>query len=433
MQDKNNIQNKDIFSESLKNKLENHFIPLDESVWIEIEKRLETKKNRIVPFWFWLSGGVAASLALLFFLNPLRNTNVPSLAVTKTIQTQVAVVESQINSLSENGNTEKKRTVTNIVSVSTLKIINKNTLSAPQEKNLSNQIADIVLKTPSEQQNMAFQAKEVNEGLVNNDLQVKDSIPAKKTEPKLTSLPEIPDILEEPKEKSKKKLKNNWLLAANFETNGSADIHFANGDLYAGTPQLTADEAYGNELNNVVKSSDVYILQPGDFTSVEYLAPVSVGFSIQKALSQNLSISSGLVYTYLRSNYSLNNQWERANASLNLHYLGIPINLNVMITEKKHWHYYFSVGGMIEKGLKSIYKQTITYNNSTHQTEIYSKINGVQTSANAAFGIGYQLDKKWSLFFEPKIIYYFDNNQPMSARTQTPFNVGFSSGLKLGL
>lgn len=434
----NNIHNQDIFSESIKSKLENHQMPLDESVWKGIEKQLATKKKRIVPVWLWLTGGIAASFLLFFTLNPFKTND--GRYVENKINEKENIVVSE-------GKTHGKSNVNNqITSVPEkkdkltykTKLLTKETLSSFTNNNINQSVEDIhqeKISTFENQTSTEFLAKEVKKGLADSDLQVKkDSIPAKKTEPKLTSLPEMPEILDVPEEKPKKNTKKNWLLAANVGTSGSADLNFANGKLYANVGTvLSPNEAYGDGLSNLVSSTQTTILDPGHFTNIQYLSPLSVGFSVQKSLNATLSLSSGLTYTYLRSNYSLKNQWEDADASLELHYLGIPLHLNVMIADKKHWNYYFSVGGTIEKGLRSVYRQKIDYNGaSTQQTTIYSKIDGVQTSSDVAFGVGYKLHKNWSLFFEPKVIYYFKNNQPMSARTDTPLNVGFSSGLKVG-
>lgn len=443
MKDKNNIHNNDIFSESIKNKLENYQMPLDESVWKGIEKKLAPKKNRIVPFWFWLSGGVAASFLVILLLQPFNNASekIAKVKTTKTNAVEIANVDNaapKVNLLAEKvqhtaNTTTIQKTMMNVKAVKNTTIETNNPQVETQQNDLKEAHKDENLTNNIIQNKLDFQAKEADLGLANSDLQVKDSIPAEKNTPKLASLPEMPEILALPKEKKKKKNEKNWLLAANFSTTGNTDFSFANGDMYASEPQSTAGEAYGNGLEHYANSAKAYIMQPTDFNHVEYLNPVSVGFMVQKGISPGLSLSSGLVYTFLRSNYSLDQQWQQADASLDLHYLGIPLNMNVMIADKKHWNYYLSFGGMIEKGIRSVYKQNIRYNSSSlHETNVYAKIDGVQTSANAAFGIGYKLHKNWNLFFEPKIIYYFNNNQPMSARTETPLNLGFNSGLKVG-
>lgn len=446
--EKNNIHNQDIFGESIKSKLENYSMPLDESVWKGIEKQLAPKKNRVVPFWFWLSSGIAASFLIVFLLNPFQNTK-NDFAHQKTpvsknnVISTVALnhpIEPTLTQTPQKGKNEKcvKKTTTKI-NPRSAQLQHHTLLSTSQNNNIDNinnaSTVETKLKADdkSTQENRTFQAKEANSGLANSDLQVNDSIPAERNKPELASLPEIPELLELPPVKQNKKRANKWLLAANIGTSGNTNFDFANESLTANLPQLSPSEAYGDGLESYANAAKAYIMEPNDFDDVEYLNPVSIGFSVQKELTSTLSLSSGLVYTYLRANYSLDNQWQQADASLDLHYLGIPLNLNVMIAEKKHWNYYFSFGGMLEKGLRSVYKQDIRNNPSNlHETNVYSNIEGVQTSANAAFGIGYKLHKHWSLFFEPKFTYYFKNNQPMSARTETPLNVGLNGGLKLG-
>ncbi|VBB46372.1 conserved hypothetical protein [uncultured Paludibacter sp.] len=448
MQDINNIQNQDIFGESIKNKLENYPMPLDESVWKGIEKQLAPKKKRIVPIWWYVAGGgVAASLALLLLLTPIKNDNTNRMADNKSVQIETTKSQTTLSSENQNipsssGNQEykKEKSLSNVQSKSqqykTIKQTSTNSSNTSLEtetKNQNTKNSDII-STSNNQSSTAFQANEVKQGIANSDLQNRDSIPAKKTNPEITSLPEIPEVLEDVKEKpSNKKIKNNWLLAVNVGTYGKSDLSSSKGDLYANAAPLTVKEMYGDNLNALTSSANAYIIQPNQFTSIQHFPPLAFQFLVQKNFTPHLGVSTGLVYTYLRSNYSYSYDWQEADATLDLHYLGIPLNLNVLISEKKHWNYYFSTGGTVEKGMRSIYKQTIKNQNAEQNTNVYSKIDGVQTSINAAFGVGYKLDKNWSLFFEPKITYYFKNNQPMSARTETPLNVGFNGGLRIGL
>ena len=74
----NNINNsRDAFSESIRQKLEDHRITVDAECWDEIEARLRPKKKRrVIPFWFWLTGEAAvAVLVLMFTLQPLSESS----------------------------------------------------------------------------------------------------------------------------------------------------------------------------------------------------------------------------------------------------------------------------------------------------------------------------------------------------------------------
>jgi hypothetical protein len=61
-----------------------------------------------------------------------------------------------------------------------------------------------------------------------------------------------------------------------------------------------------------------------------------------------------------------------------------------------------------------------------------SSIDGLQWSLDGAMGIDYKIQRNISLFVEPKITYYLQNNQPMSSRTEMPLNVGLNGGLRIG-
>ncbi|MGC3977272.1 MAG: outer membrane beta-barrel protein [Paludibacteraceae bacterium] len=433
MESKDNIQHKDIFGEVIKNKLENYQMPLDKDIWEGIEKRITPKKQRFISGWYWLTGGVAALLGLVLLLHPLRkNENYLTQKTDIKIQNeqhQLIIQPRHEETFTVEKRLSTKQAVEKLISQNKQ---NKQHNSAEKTRGEQNKYNPIETENSVDiQSSTEFQAKEVKVGTANSDLQHRDSIPAQKTDPKITSLPEMPEILEETEDKPQKK-HNKWLIAANVGTSGNLAFGTLEDGLYANEP--SANNVYGKKMNAVAMNADAYMIDPEDFTNLQHFPPLSFGFAVQKNITKSLGISSGLVYTYLHSNYSLDNRWQQANASMELHYLGIPLNINILIADKKHWNYYFSIGGTIEKGLGSVYKQTIQNSDgsTTHQTNVYSKIDGIQTSVNAAFGIGYKLQKNWTLFFEPKIIYYFDNNQPISARTDTPLNVGFNGGLKIG-
>jgi len=49
---------------------------------------------------------------------------------------------------------------------------------------------------------------------------------------------------------------------------------------------------------------------------------------------------------------------------------------------------------------------------------------------NGAVGTTYKIQQNIGLFFEPKISYYYKNNQPISARTEYPVVFGLSAGVR---
>jgi len=85
---------------------------------------------------------------------------------------------------------------------------------------------------------------------------------------------------------------------------------------------------------------------------------------------------------------------------------------------------------MLEKGLSSFYVVNQHAGNQTITTTATTNIDGVQWSVNGAVGTTYKFQRHFGIFFEPKISYFFDNHQPISARTNYPVVIGLTAGVR---
>ena len=45
-------------------------------------------------------------------------------------------------------------------------------------------------------------------------------------------------------------------------------------------------------------------------------------------------------------------------------------------------------------------------------------------------GVSYRFYRDWSLYLEPRYSYYFDNNQPVSYRTENMTLIGVGAGVR---
>ena len=68
-----------------------------------------------------------------------------------------------------------------------------------------------------------------------------------------------------------------------------------------------------------------------------YKIPVSAGVTVERKLNDYLGIETGLLYSNLRS------------AGQHLHYLGIPVRVNVTLVDTKKVDLYATVGGVADK------------------------------------------------------------------------------------
>lgn len=150
----------------------------------------------------------------------------------------------------------------------------------------------------------------------------------------------------------------------------------------------------------------------------------NIGLSVRRQLSKRLSIESGLSYTLLSSDVTIgiseheNTKAERLNQKL--HYLGIPLSLNITLQESQRWQLYASAGGMAEHSIAA----SLGGNSFA--------INAWQWSVNGAIGGQYNVSKYLGIYLEPRINYYFDDHTGIqSIRTESPCNLSLRIGLRL--
>jgi len=404
----------DEFSLSVRKKLENHQLAFEPDLWDSIQKAIEAPKKRRIPLWWWMPMGSVAVVALILMLRPVTNeisysTKSISKQTKKTITTKQTSVSFSQNSKS---NAEIKSRINRVSSISNVENINSVTTSNPIEttSNLkeSGSIAVVQLQKDTTD---TFRIEPNKVEIVRNEKSTtKDSI----KHPEYLIPPSTETISKKIKENNSK-----WLLAASFASSSRPGSGFANLDATRLTNALTdVPTNYSTALNAM------------SFTNITYNTPLSFGFSLRKPLNNTFSAETGLVYTYLVTNY---NNPTISDARKELHYLGIPVNLIVNLLNLPKWEIYVSGGGMIEKGIRSYYTQHLYYISQTNTTTTQEGIDGIQLSLNTGAGVSYKIYQNLGIYFEPKLSYFFDNNQPISIRTNQPVILGLNVGLRYQL
>ena len=415
MQDNINKNEQDAFNEMIRHKLENHQLPVDASIWNEIKARLTTGKRKIIPFWWWLSGGAAvAVLALLFTLRPLSESKDSFSISTNTTTRHEKIRTNQVEKLQANRiilpikktvipvrlSTQYRGPVKSSIAFEdypTQVVINDST---QRNKTIGNKVET---SGETDDKKIALKTSENIDSLAKNKRDIPNSLIEKKAGNEVIT---------------STKHKGSWLLAASLGSNGSVP---------------TGNGQYNTSLDdkNIVSAGTNYtsIMTPNNFQNITYTPPLSFGLIVRRNLNNVFSLESGLVYTYLLTTFE-NTGVQRNDARLHLHYIGVPLNVIAQIWNHPKWEIYLSAGGMIEKGIKSIYVQNSYSTNQTITTTASTDINGVQWSVNGAIGTTYKIQRNIGIFFEPKISCYFDNNQPLSARTEHPVVIGLTAGIR---
>ena len=421
----------DAFSELFRQKLENHTLPVDDGAWDAIQKAVATRKRkRLIPLW-WLSAAAVLAFSFLIF-NLSDNELSKQMAENKTIEKTVGKVvsEKQKTEIAPENAIENK-----VAEKQTAQYKIQNSVRSNQSernaKSIHQHTDDVHVNTKDElAEKLKISDKEIN---IADDIQQKnieedapktllaDNDEEKKDTNKEENINAFETFQNEPgwEDPLKTENSNEWVVLASLGSGRSSSgspqfLNASNSDLYTGLLRAPG-----------VKSAAT-ILAPADFSSRKFHAPLSFGLRAGKQLSEKVSIESGLVYTYLLTDLESPNYTAR----LNLHYLGIPLNTKLNVWANRQWSVYASGGAMLEKGLQSVYVQTQKNGNQTIITSASTDIDGFQWSVNAAVGVAYNFAGAFDFYFEPGFAYFFDNDQPLSIRSDRQFAPGVEAGVR---
>lgn len=394
----------DSFSAGVKARMENHRLPVDTDCWNEIEAKMQVRPRRKAGRigLFTVAAAAIALLLLLPLTDRMRRETVPEawMAIPEFPSLNTPDVDRQLP------------------------------------------FGPVVTQPLREWQGLAVIPPFADEiGVPDDEISLSPvdlPIQAKSENVKLFSGPEPERRVPENYYTEKKKpetgnKRSKWLLATAFGTGGRPSLLPNSLDYAVNDPSYDMDAGNGFHPG---KPGDVNTggkpqagISPEQYKDADYAPTLSVGFIVRKNLNKRLALESGLVYSYLYTKlHGLPDM--SGNAKLGLHYLGIPVNLVVNLWDDKRWNIYLSGGPMVEKGLRSIFRQEIWRSGSSSSVSEIGSIDGLQWSLNFSAGAAYRFLPDWSLYLEPRFSYYFDNYQPRSIRTDKSSVIGINAGVR---
>ena len=395
----------DSFSQYMQQQLKGYQLPPDESCWDEIGQRLKRRRNGLLlRRGLYIAG--AAVLALLILISIPAEKDTPPNQPKRIEELAISDVKTE------------KPIDNQLIAIAETKPLRQLPAKVVASQNKPEETIEIIAtsktETETETEKRTEKKQEKKESAVDEKKKATE-LPA--SSGKQISLPH------------KAKQKRSWQIGAGLIAMGNYTSE--NGE----NLKHYAPEGQGHDLMNdgngwIPSTPDYAIqLQPDNCDNISYNLPLSFGITARKQLGKRLSVETGLVYTYLSTNFRKDSP-TLIKGKLGLHYLGVPVNLIVNLVGGSKWDVYASGGVMVEKGLRSIYTQQVYRANSYEKAIVKTSISGLQWSLNGSLGVSYQLQKDWSLYAEPRISYFFDNNQPISVRTDKPFTLGFGVGIR---
>ena len=473
----------DSFDEMIKAKLLNHQMSVDVDCWEQIEQRLQQPKQRNKKLWIIIPFATAASIALLFTLNFYDERS----NITLTNNNQHSTVQ---NIISKNNNITNKGL--NLTADGKYKIPNANKCihnlasyfaqekQVNRDKSISSKNEHRNLTTSEATVSQVLESKESSEYIAKvNDISgqgietnsvTKPSTQTSATEKKqgfsiIKNKTQTSKNIEEKRlDANKDKLKENidintskWTIGAlisnygNHSYSSQSQYNTNNPPMSVGVtsnpPTITPNTGWGPTGNygngGTVTTTGT---NPGlnytvdQIKNAKYTVPLSLGIIFQKNLSKVFSLETGLTFCNLKANISTQKNYpllignnESIKEIFSLYYLGVPLSLVCTGWKYNRWSAYVSCGGMIEKGF--LYNYSVSNYNESKQLikeeHTSGALDGFQLSVNCAGGVDYRIFNQFSVFLEPRIAYFFDNDQPLSIRTAQPVSVSVLGGVKI--
>ena len=170
-------------------------------------------------------------------------------------------------------------------------------------------------------------------------------------------------------------------------------------------------------------------------TEYDHHLPIRIGLSVAYALTDRLSISSGLTYTRLSSDIKDASRESKYIGEQRLHYVGIPVNVSYKVASFRWLGLYGTAGVLAEKCVSGTTDEGYVENNTmkyTNTQDISSK--PLQMSVNAGVGIQFDFIDNVGIYAEPGLSYYFDDGSALQTiYKEKPLNFNLNVGVRFRL
>lgn len=161
--------------------------------------------------------------------------------------------------------------------------------------------------------------------------------------------------------------------------------------------------------------------------------PIKVGVSVKYSLNDRWSVSSGLTYSYLRSDFDYSEGKAFGSGVQKLHYLGLPLAASYNVVKGKRFNVYLTAGGEMQKLVSG--KAVVDGVNMKEEDKRHDvREGGMQWSLNAAVGAEYNFTDNLGVYLEPGVSHYIDNNSSVeNFYKHKPTNFSLNVGLRLNI
>lgn len=211
-----------------------------------------------------------------------------------------------------------------------------------------------------------------------------------------------------------------------YASNGFGDLSNRNGVLMSA--EMLANFDYDSRMGvSATRSGDPSPVYLANYEErQQYHQPISFGLTTNIPISSAFSLSSGVVYTRLRSDFTNIANILVYQKQMTLHYIGIPLNVQYHVWQWHGLNVYATAGTQVDFNVKARLEA-----DGEEQTMEKDRM---QWSVGGALGVQYNIIPQLGLYAEPGIKYYFDNGSHIRNYFKyRPTNFNLQIGLRLNM
>lgn len=214
--------------------------------------------------------------------------------------------------------------------------------------------------------------------------------------------------------------KRNLRLSLDLLTSGTFSQ-----DNQTNSPMVVSQSMIFNDMLASPSANDVNVGASYD-KKKHHNQPISLGISVNFALNNHISLSSGLTYTKATSDFTSSYGGFQKSETQTLRYLGIPLKINYVIWKTRLFKTYATIGGQADINMSASV--------DSDEGVIDIDKDRTQFSFNASVGAEYDIIPQVGFYVEPGIKYYFDNGSHVeNIFKENPCRFDLQLGLRINL
>ena len=402
----------------LRNHLADFEAPVPDDLWERIEARLpkelvaEKPKARMIPLWVKSTAaaalvGVIIGTTALLWPSQEETTEAPMASVTKEAD-KISGEMDKIPMESE------KTTESESVSPAIMSPVITE-MAAPV-------IAEAVDKPQPDTVSLYIKEVEPEIAEVQPQQSSAEPLPIEEQSEMEQTQQQIRDL--DQKIAEYKSQRNHHTTVSLYASNGFGNLSNRNGVLMS--EQMLANYDYDSRMGvaSTRSGSPVYLANYEERQN--YHQPISFGLTANIPISSVLSVSSGVVYTRLSSDFTNIANSFVYEKKMTLHYIGIPLNVQYRVWQWHGLNVYATAGGQADFNVKVRLE--------ADGLEQEMEKDHAQWSVGGALGVQYNIIPQLGLYAEPGIKYYFDNGSHIRNYFKyRPTNFNLQIGLRLNM